>query len=224
MTFIANSPVVRLRTGKMAPLDNPMILGTRRPSGGWWAKFRINGVDQIFKGRFPAETFKLVQEGHKKNNITLRPQDIWLNLILQWMERLDLKYFLVNRVDLTNMIQGQETGPRATQRQAVLPQVWGSIAWKWLGLLLAQDSYSSETFLSNLDQVLNLMSPSSNPSLGCLECFTEFSTELHRIRLNMPPDRDAARQWLWNFHNKVNRRIHKPVIPFERAARLNFWL
>lgn len=225
MTFRASKTTVTLRSGKVVPLDHALVIGMRRPTGGWVATFRINGIDKTFTGRSPQELGNTVLREHQKNNVSLSVADLWLNLNLQWMERLDQKYFLVDRSELTKLILQEGQTAEVTQRQVITPEKWGSIAWKWLGLLLAQDGYTPEVFVLHCEQVLTLLNPSLNPGIGCIRCFADFAAEMSRIRMNPPKGLDEARRWLWEFHNSVNVKTvpPKPQISFERAAALNFW-
>lgn len=222
MTFRARSNTVRLKTGRVIPLNGPLLAGNYRPHGGWTARFRINGIDRMYQGRTAQEVARKVSSDHADNNVPLTGADVWLNLNLQWMEKTPLSRFTVEKGELTKAIN-DGTEPEKTLRKTYAPEVWGSRAWNWLGLFLAQDNYSSGAFLQELEQVLLLLNPNTNPSIGCVRCFTEFSQELSTIRLNPPQTQEDARRWLWDFHNRVSRRIGKREIDYSTAQKLNFW-
>jgi len=203
-------------------LNGSLILGAYRPSGGWRAQFQINGVNHLIDGRTAHEVALRTSQAHAKNGISLTAADIWLNLNLQWMDRLDAKRFTATQAALTEMIVTEGT-EAPTKRRVFPPEVWGSIAWKWLGLFLAKDDYLPDLFLHELERVLSMLDPALCPTLGCLTCFVEFSAELNRIRLNMPETKEDARRWLHSFHNRVNARIGKSQLSFASAAEVNFW-
>lgn len=222
MTFRARSNTVRLKTGRVIPLNGPLLAGNYRPHGGWTARFRIKGIDRMYQGRTAQEVARKVSSDHADNNVPLTGADVWLNLNLQWMEKTPLNRFMVEKGELTKAIN-DGTEPEKTLRKTYAPEVWGSRAWNWLGLFLAQDNYSAGAFLQELEQVLLMLSPASNPVLGCIKCYTEFDSELSQIRMSPPMTQEDARRWLWSLHNKINSKLNKKQLTFEEAAKVNFW-
>lgn len=204
------------------PLNGALLLGSRRPSGGWAAKFRIKGIDHVLSGKSAGDVARKTMALHKSNGESLSWEDVWLNLNLQWIERTDHKYFSVSHATLAGNILPEGEKP-ATLRREITPEKWGSIAWKWLGLFLAQDNYSSGAFLGELEQVLLMLNPATNQTMGCSLCYADFAAEMGNLRLHPPDTRDTARKWLVSYHNKVNNKLSKPQLSFEKAAQLNFW-
>lgn len=223
MTFRAQSPTISLKTGRTVRLDRPFVAGTRRPSGGWHATFRINGTDLTFNGKTPQEVAAKVQKTHYDNGITLSAADVWLNLNLQWMERLDQAYFQVDKGVLTKAILEEGEKRVESLRKGFEPSRWGSRAWNWMALYLAQDHYDPAAFMTILEQVLGMLNPNVNPTLGCIRCHGEWSNELQKIRLQPPATQEDARKWLHAVHNSVNARLEKPSISYAQACVLNFW-
>jgi hypothetical protein len=227
MILRSKSENVQLRNGAVVPLYGSLIRSGKRPSGGWFFNFRVRGIDFKVNGISPQQVARQVHTKLKQNGVSISPADLWLNLNLQWMNRLDHEHFTVTREALTSLIkiEAEDQGkPEDTSlRKSFTPEQWGSRAWKWLGLYLAQDDYNPIAFLLQLEAVLGLLNPMVSPATGCIKCYTEFSAEMQNIRNNMPRTLDDARKWLWSFHNKVNRRIGKPEITFLEARTLNFW-
>lgn len=223
MLVRASRPTVTLKLGKVVPLNTALILNGRRPQGGWSVRLRINGVDQQITGNSPSEVAKRLKDAATSAGETLTIADIWLNLNLHWMSRLDNKYFLVSASELSSAILQAGEAPAPSLRKVFTPGVWGSVAWKWLGLYLAQDTYHPDKFLEQLLTVQEMLNPVSSPTLGCINCYADFSQELSNIRLRMPRTREEARHWLTNFHNAVNQKLSKKTVSFETASSLNFW-
>ena len=83
--------------------------------------------------------------------------------------------------------------------------------------------YDPVALITAFADVVDMLDEKANPTLGCKECHIEASKELSRLRQYPPETKKEAREWLWEFHNSVNRRLGKPTISFTQAAKLNNW-
>lgn len=223
MFFRAKSNTIQLKTGQTVPLNGPLVSGMKRPATGWTVRFRLNGVDKVVHGNNPQAVGNRARETLKQADVTFTEADLWLNLNLQWMEKMEHRNFKVDHAKLAALVQTEGVSEAPTQRKTFTPEQWGSIAWKWLGLYLAQDNYNPEDFLRQLETVLVMLSPSSNPTIGCIRCFSEWSAVMANTRHNMPKTLEEARKWLWQEHNKVSGRLGKRQLSFEEAQRANLW-
>lgn len=224
MLLRASSSLLQDNRGRPLTIDRSLVKGQRRPPGGWKASVRINGVDHQLTGNFANDVAKKLADALRRNDIKFTAADVWLTLNLQWMAKMSPDYFEVTQEALTKLIIPEEkAAERTSQRKSYSPKDWGGVAWKWLGLLLAQDQYSPEEFLAHLETTLNLLNPSINPTIGCIECYTEFVGIMQSVRHNVPADRAGARKWLWETHNNISKRIGKMQLTFDQAAAANYW-
>lgn len=224
MEFTASQQTVRLRDGTQAQLNRPLFSSLATPFGGKWSfSFVLNGTQHNVKGkRRPVEVANEVIQIYTANGKPLSTADLWLNLNLFWFDKVDPSMWLLSKEALL-----AATLPASPDQIAMAtvtpPAVWGSRAWNYMALYLAGNSYDKHTFLSILSQVLDLLNPQVNPSIGCNVCYLEFSKQLEQLRHDPPENRQAAREWLWAFHNFVNQKLGKAIIPYQQAATLNHW-
>tara|TARA_R110000824_G_scaffold36250_2_gene112806 strand:- start:5855 stop:6064 length:210 start_codon:yes stop_codon:yes gene_type:complete len=68
-----------------------------------------------------------------------------------------------------------------------------------------------------------MLNNAENPTIGCNDCYLEFTKELNFIKQNPIYDPAIARIWLVNFHNSVNVRINKPMLSHDAAEKLYLW-
>lgn len=222
----ANTSHTTLKTGMRVSLRTLFIASTARPRGGWKVKLLLPGQIHAmeFDGKTAQAVFSQVKAAVVNNSITMSDESIWLNLNMVWMDRVDQKFWLLLRNDLASLVQ-QEDAPAKQTPGLILtpPTMWGSRGWQAMGILLASNSFQWSLFLSVVKEVLSLLNPVSNPITGCQECYVEFSREVGRLETSGALSREQAREWLFEFHNKVNTRIGKPTLTRAQAWGANFW-
>lgn len=193
------------------------------PQGGWSYHTSINGVPLIIQGVSPTDAMAKTREYFFTNNIPFDENKFWIEANLQWIEKTDVRHHIASAADILAMRDGAGPGAPAATAAAHQPSEWGSVAWRFLGLVLAKDRYDAAEFISVMRMVVDMLNPSTNPRLGCEECHTKAAMMLNQLIHNPPADIAAARDWLYRSHNAVNARLDKPQIELSEAARSNFW-
>lgn len=226
LAYYATSSTITSLRGETLSIQQPLIDGFKSPRGGWRAQFRVNGLDYKFTGSQALVTFKQAKDIFAKNGIRVRDVDIWLNLNLQWFDRIDDKYKRVRHAALLEIASTSESTAKTVNpdKRQYTPAQWGKHAWNFLGAYLAQDEYAWSDYRIILEMVRSMLNPSINPSIGCAECYREFSKETDRLASNPLNDREEARKWLVDFHNSVNVRINKPKVSYDSAAKNYLWV
>lgn len=220
------------RTNKRSLLDNrsnfirvdqclvrPMVI----PRGGWGVKFIINKVPLSVTGNRPNEVFSKANRVLRDNDVELSSYDLWFTLNTQWMDRVKDGDMLVPKSLMREAaINGDE---QETPQDYHHPSTWGSIQWRALAHYLNVDPkyYRYEELCHICDITLKLLNPVTAPRFGCADCLREFSNMYHTMRLTPIHRLEEARQWVWSVHNKVNEKIGKEVISYEKAKQLNHW-
>jgi len=90
---------------------------------------------------------------------------------------------------------------------------WGPAAWKFLHA--ATFSYSDNPTMEEKNGAEQFFK-SLQYMLPCKQCKDNFISEINES----PPDvksKDALSQWLVNIHNKVNVRLQKPIMTYDKA-------
>lgn len=230
---------VRSRTGQMVPVIQPLVMPHGRPHTGWTIRLNTNGQRVNFTGNHPLTVVKKVFKFLEDNSIKYSKLDVWLNLNIQWLNRTSTKYQNVLLQDLmeiatpttpasaaTAVVDAASRAfqaPEPTALPSFPPSDWGRIGWEWLNLILTQEDYMEEEFLMHLDTVGRLLDPQMNPITGCAECDIEFQRKRRELAKGELNTKEAARRWLWAFHNSVNKRLDKAEITFETATKLYKW-
>ena len=97
------------------------------------------------------------------------------------------------------------------------------MAWDFMGIHLAKDSYNWADFFAVILIIQKMLNNDQNPSIGCNECYIEFTKAVELLRKNHIYTPEEARKWLVDFHNYVNKRLNKPNFTFEAAAKKYLW-
>lgn len=225
-TMMASAPVPTSglsdkRTGRPISSREPLVMN--KPNGGWIISFVVNGIPMSVAGTTAAEAIGKERKIIVDNRLEEQwdEDEAWRQANLQWLNATNPKY---HRVDIAELLgtAKKEPEPEPDDREYP-PSHWGSIAWKWLGLVLAGNRYDAAKFITSFRQVVDLMNPAINPALGCRECHAEASKKLAQLQASPPKTIGDARRFLFEFHNEVNKRIDKEVITFEQAETINFW-
>lgn len=197
-----------------------------RPQGGWNAVLPIKGQSVRVEGRTAVEVYNAAVMVLARNGLKSTTPSVWLNLNLQWLNRTPAKYHIVRPSDLLIVAKAVEPEPveRDLRRRLYKPQDWGASAWNWLNLFLAREEFHYRDFLTQLEYVLDILNPATNPEIGCAECHKETLLAVDKVKNRPGLTRQEAREWLVAFHNAVSRRIGKPVLTFDAAAKKAFWI
>lgn len=201
---------------------SPLVRSPGRPANGWRVTLPVNGVNTTIEGNTPFEVYNATVVTLQRNGITLNVVDIWFNLNLQWVARCE-RYAVASVADLMSYAVTGEQVPQSPGLRNYKPGDWGSIAWNWLNLFLAKDTFNYNEFLLQLRYVWDMLNPATNPGIGCADCYREFSILFQTINNKPLTTQEEARRWLWETHNKVNARLGKPVISYAAAQKIAFW-
>lgn len=157
------------------------------------------------------------------NKIEFDELNFWIEANIQWVSNTNVKNHLVSVEDLLATASGKAGEAPAGDGPAHPPSEWGSVAWRFLGLVLAKDRYDPAEFISVMRLVVEMLNPSVNPRIGCKECHLKASGMLNDLIHHPPMAIADARIWLTKKHNVVNARLGKPELGMSEAAAANFW-
>lgn len=193
------------------------------PDGGWIFKTSLKGMPVIINGTSPVDAMAKTRDAFSKNSVPFDEFNFWLEANIQWTERTDIKHHLSSVADLMAIKAGRGGQPVVHPVANHPPGEWGSVAWRFLGLVLAKSTYDHTEFISVFRMITDMLNPVTNPRIGCAECHIEASGMLNDLVHNTIPNLASARIWLVNKHNLVNERLGKPQLQMSEAASANFW-
>lgn len=205
-------------------LDGPLLRPGKKPPGGWGVQIDFNGQRVELTGTKPTDVYNRVVLLYTTHGQQPPPANVvWLNLNILWVGATSPNFCYTTVADLM-AVSGEEYQKRNDPNSgATGPSVWGSRGWNFMGLVLAKDNYSWDHFYGIVEFILDMLNPATNPTIGCIECFRNFSIEVAALRESPKYTRQEARRWLVDTHNKANARLGKKVLSFDEASRVNYW-
>lgn len=226
LTYSTNQSQVTDLNGRVHSLDQSLVHPQVRPRRGWDVVLVINGSVTRVTGQSPKAVFLAAKRALSINQAEFTDIDLWLNLNIQWLDRLPPgKPRIVDIDRLLEIANGKtrEDIPKEVRRRSYTPDDWGAKGWAMVQMYLAKDTYSYSTFLFLVKELQDWVNPSSNPSIGCGDCFKHFTPAVTRLISRPLHSQDEARNWLIEVMNDVNRRKNRRQLTKEEAYKINFW-
>lgn len=228
LNYRATKSSITTIRGRRESMLQPLVASYGKPTGGWQVQVRVKGIPCYFTGNSGMQVFNALKKHLKANDVVVSDLDIWLNLNIQWLSKLPEKHKLVRTSELMALAAPNDKFEIPTDPSArnYTPADWGAKAWDMLGAYLAQDTYLWEGHLGFLTQLLivqQMLNNDMNPSIGCNECYLEFTKELDVLRSNPLYSAEKAKEWLHKFHNLVNARLGKPQVSYRTAKQRYLW-
>lgn len=96
--------------------------------------------------------------------------------------------------------------------------VWGRKGWNWLHLIAI---YFPASPTENEQRSTHLKIWRFLSDMPCGECVRHATAHYFQH----PPDVSsslALQTWVWSFHNKVNKRLGKPIVTYAEYMRIYF--
>ena len=224
LNYTATDSKIMTKFGRTESIMQPLISSYGKPTGGWVVAFKLKGVSHRVKGSSGINAFNKTVAVLKKNNYSISKLDLWLNLNIQWYANTPEKYKEVSLEALLALTKGNQVESYDPKDRNYTPKDWGSAAWNFMGVYLAQDFYDWQKFLNVLFTVQGMLNRDINPSTGCNECYIEFTKELDMLERSPIYDQEGARKWLVGFHNTVNKKTGKASFKYDQAAKNYFWV
>lgn len=210
--------------GTVVTLHQPLIRATASPRHGWAVVFWINGQRTAVEGTGPQEVFRKTERLFQLSNITLLRNDVWLNLNIQWLSRTLEKNRLIpleRLLELAESLPDPEGGPHSVPRWN--PAEWGGRVWDFAALYLAGETYDRHFFLLMMEQVLGLLSPTDNPTLGNGEAYIILTGRVSDLTKEPRYTVTEAREWLLQTMRILGLKMGAKHASMEAAVRNHHW-
>lgn len=211
------------RFGKIIDLSQPIAKKPHSPLGGWGADFFVNSIQTHFDGETAEIVYQNVARNFDLNHIDYTRADLWLNLNIQWLQRVPKKY---RRIDLFKLmsvaipIKYQKSSDPHTKIRPFDTATQRSL-WSFLELYLcvAPSRFNYGRFIMLAEVVKDLYSPEKSPFLGTSSDFQKIILNLENLSNTPTYTVEAARQWLWETINDLKLFDGN----FEQYAAKNLW-
>lgn len=209
--------------GKLVDLAQPVARRPHGPLGGWGVDFFINSIQTRFDGGGPDQVYHNVARVFELNNISYSPADLWLNLNIQWLQRVPKKYRRISMSQLMSAaipIEYQSTtDPHAKLKpfdKRTKQSLW-SLPELYLCVTPGRFNYSR--FIMLAEVVKDLYSPEKSPFSGTSSDFQKIILNLENLSNNPTYTVEAARQWLWE--TMIDLDLFDGT--FDQYAAKNLW-
>lgn len=101
------------------------------------------------------------------------------------------------------------------------PAHYGPILWFWLHFF--GHSFNKEEWLTTIARITRILDPVASPGTGCSTCFAEWQAIVSFIPPDAVTDEASAARWSFDAHNRVNKKLKKPVRGWAQCAKLYGW-
>ena len=225
LSFSTSANQVRGINGQLYSVKKSLVPSHQRPSGGWAATFEIQGQRINFTGPSARSSFVEARRLLKLNGVAIHDRDLWLNLNLQWLERVPKKFHLVSISALMELAAPNVPAPDSptANRARIHVSEWESKGWGMLQMYLAQDVYEYGTFLTLVTEFRKWLDPAVNPTLGDPEVFRGITVSLAALRANPQYTQQGAREWLVDTLNEWRVRRGEEPTSFDEESLAYHW-
>ena len=186
-------------TGQNLPISAPLVSAPHGPIGGWGVRLFINSQQAVIQGRSATEVYSAAALLLDTNGISFTPQDLWLNLNIQWLQNQVAKYRVVKLEELLSLaVPVEYSAPEgAHQNSRWLASDWSPKAWGILELYLIEEPYNYARFINLVEELQALYNPSKCPTTGDGKLHIQLIHLVEKLR-NFPAyTLPVAREWLW---------------------------
>lgn len=229
-SFSTRSPTVTGKDGRPYSVTTCLVEAGNRPRRGWSVVLPIKGHLQTIAGSSARAVHDTAASMLRTNQVEFTELDLWYNLNLQWLQRVQEHRQKVRHADLMQIAIGNAPPPVAHAKKGnTPPAIWGRKGWGNLQMYLAGNVYEYAGFLRRAIDLGELVNPDLNPSIGCATCFQHYSAALEVLKRTPIYSQQDARMWLFNLMNEVNKRriaegdSRARILTYEQAAQANYW-
>lgn len=207
--------------------SEPVIQGwkLRPPAGGWRITFHINGEEFAFAGQ-PKQIVSRLFKIAEANGVMESIEEAWLYCNTVWCDRDPERCTCKD-------LKPEPGKPRHTERYkrhmqsrshtAVSPKEFGHKIWGWLATFGMSGAFRKNAWLQTIRRVTELLNPRINPKTGCIECSIEWDLICNTDSPSKVETAEDAAKWVFRAHNRVNKKLGKPIMSWERAVRMHHW-
>lgn len=186
------------------------------PPGGWGVTMSMGGQTLSVQAQTPDQVVNKIAIHQKRNAAFKGMQPIWDYCNSIWCKRSP------DRCGEVGSVMEKSTFIPANNTEAT-PAQYGAKLWGMLDTFGMKGAFHEDTWSHAITHIGRILNPDVSPDVGCSECHNEW---IKIIKDSPPKDvknsKDAA-LWIFEMHNRVNRRAGKPQYKWERAVIKNHW-
>lgn len=195
------------------------------PMGGWNVSVILNDHKIFAQGHTPFAVLSSAMQQAKSIGSDISESEMKEYLNQLWIERDPVR--AIGGQPTPRRVETTETKRVTTTRKGgkifIGPSRWGTQAWLWLNTFGVPGCFDRIEWESMIRRLERMLSPARSPSTGCSECFKEWL----QISKDSNPlsviDNKQAAKWVFEAHNRVNKKLGKPALSWETVAAVNGW-
>jgi hypothetical protein len=203
---------------------------TRPIPGGWSLNYDHNGQAFRITGHSPNAIVERIASIQRANNSYQGDKDIWSYCNAVWEARAPERAVKDEPLEQKaargigkSYRHEAERAPvnNSTAHWTQDPAHYGPILWFWLHFF--GHSFNKEEWLMTIGRITKILDPDASPGTGCATCFAEWQAIVSFVPPEVVNDEAAAARWSFDAHNRVNKKLKKPVRGWAQCAKLYGW-
>lgn len=108
---------------------------------------------------------------------------------------------------------------KLSMKSLVPKKDWGNLLWKYIHNICIIDLETPEENAKETTKIIKILKNIKN-IIPCISCKKEWKQYLKTLDDIDIYKRLSLFYWSWEIHNKVNIRLHKPLITYENALNI----
>lgn len=198
--------------------------------GGWSLSYNHNGQEFRVTGHTPRAIVERIAGIQRANGNYQGDQDIWEYCNAVWESKAPERAMKLAQPK-TAEVKGigksfkheAERAPidNSTTHWVQDPAHYGPIIWFWLHFF--GHKFNKEDWMMTINRITQILDPDASPGTGCATCFAEWQAILSFVPPDVVTDEASAARWSFDAHNRVNKKLKKPVRGWAQCAKLYGW-
>lgn len=187
------------------------------PPGGWGRTISIKGQNFQANGPTADAVVRQIIQRYQQNGIPIDRQKIWDECNAHWCAKAPGRCGGQAAIEASKSIYIPKDNTKTT------PSEYGSKLWGMLDTFGMAGAFNEGRWRSALEHIRAMLDPGTNPETGCSECHNEWHNILKETPFTDVTNSAEAARWVFQAHNRVNRKAGKPQAKWERMAIRNHW-
>ncbi len=187
------------------------------PPGGWGRVVSIKGQTFRATGASADAVVKQIIERYRQNGLPINRQKIWDECNAHWCAKAP------ERCGGAAALAASESVYIPADNTKTTPSEYGAKLWGMLDTFGMEGVFSAARWSVAIAHISDILNPSACPQTGCSECHNEWLDILRETPPSTVTNSKEAARWVFQAHNRVNRKAGKPQARWEKMALRNHW-
>lgn len=198
--------------------------------GGWSLPYEQGGQAFHITGHSPNAIVERIAVLQRANGAYQGDQEIWDYCNAVWLEKAPSRAMRTEPMQASASRGIGKSHKHAAERAPIDnstthwvqdPAHYGPILWFWLHFF--GHKFNKEEWMMTIQRMTSILDPDASPGTGCATCFAEWQAILSFLPPEVVNNEAEAARWSFDAHNRVNKKLKKPVRGWAQCAKLYGW-